>query len=150
MKWFNIIKRQRRRKPKKRMIPADIFSGEKIDEGLRVENLKERDDRDLSWSRPFVDLDKDREIPDHEKSLIDRRSVTPELGGTARINPLHFGRLRGKPKKNECVMCGKKMAPYMPRYKKNDLAGLDDENMVYCDKCAGQTGWDKFYEVRED
>ena len=146
--WFDTIKMQRRRKPKKKREPANIFIGEKIDDKYRVGAQEEKPGQ--TRARPFVPVDKDRVDP-KDKTTMDSRKVLPSLGGRGHMNPTHLARIKGKSKKNKCAMCSKAMADYTARYKKKDLVGLDTgDNIHYCLQCATKEGMDDFYRVRNE
>ena len=139
--WKEIMKRQRRRKPKKS--PPNIFEGEKIPEKDLVANRIKREEERLKE----VSEDRKQKVKDSRKK-VDFRNVSMQRGGSSRDT------IYGEDKEDSfsrsdtaisrCTMCANKMG-LANRYKRKNIdSDSETGRMRYCKRCAASLGMENF------
>ena len=140
--WKEIMKRQRRRKPKKN--PPNIFEGEKVPEKDLVANRIKREEEKLKE----ISEDRKQRVEDSRKK-VNFRDVSMQRGGSRRDTI--FGEdkedsfSRSDTVISRCTMCARRMG-VSGRYKRKNIDSSHSETgrMRYCKRCAASLGMENF------
>lgn len=147
--WKEIVKRQRRRKPKKKV--PNIFEGESIPDNERFDQQKKEGRKGTPFKHTGEEgLDVKARKKNFELSRQGRhhkpKHVSYEFGGLKRPN--FYGKKGGRinTPKGRCAMCGRQLSVSpVGKYNswmKADRSLVSDETtrMRYCDKCMRALG----------
>ena len=148
--WEEIIKRQRRRKPKKKV--PNIFEGEKIPDNERFDQQKKEGRKGTPFKRTGEDgLDAKEKKEKFELSRQSRhhipRHVSYEFGGTKR--PSFYGKEGGISRtsipKSRCSMCARRINTEHGAWMKGDrsLSSEETGRIRYCYHCMKTLGGPK-------